>query len=40
MVIELVGNIFDLLLIKIINTSSVCNFPLSDAGFDPKLCPV
>ncbi len=40
MVIQLIRNVFDLLLSKNKNTYNVCNFPLSDAGFEPKLCPV
>jgi len=40
MVVELVGDVFDLLLGHMISTSRVCSFPLREAGFEPKLFPV
>ncbi len=40
MVVEFVGDIFDLLLNGERGTSRVCSFPLSEAGLLPKLLPV
>lgn len=40
MVVELVGDVFDLLLDEGTSTSSVCSLPLREAGLEPKLLPV
>jgi hypothetical protein len=39
-VVELIGNVLDLLLGNDTNTSNVCNFPLRDAGLEPNELPV
>jgi hypothetical protein len=40
MIVEFIGNIFDLLLHRKQHTSRVCSLPLREAGFDPKELPV
>jgi len=39
-IIELVGDVFDLLLDELTSTSRVCSLPFREAGFEPKLLPV
>ena len=40
MIVELVGNVFDLLLHNKRATSRVCSLPFSEAGLEPKELPV
>ena len=40
MIVELITDIFDLLLSEGRCTSNVCNLPLREAGLEPKLLPV
>lgn len=40
MIVELIRDIFDLLLDRDEHTSRVCSFPLSEAGLEPKELPV
>lgn len=40
MVVEFIGDVFDLLLDQEWSTSRVWSLPLSEAGLDPKLLPV
>jgi len=40
MIVELVGDVFDLLLLHARVTSRVCSLPLREAGLEPKLFPV
>lgn len=40
MVVELVGDVFDLSLSCGLSTYKVCSFPLREAGLEPKLLPV
>jgi hypothetical protein len=40
MVVQLLGNVFDLLLGYYESTSRVWSLPLREAGLDPKLWPV
>lgn len=40
MVVELAGDVLDLLLGQGGSTSSVCSLPLREAGLEPKLLPV
>jgi len=39
-VVELVGDVLDLVLNGMMATSRVCSLPLREAGLDPKLLPV
>lgn len=39
-VVQLVRDVLDLLLSRLIDTSSVCSLPLREAGLEPKLFPV
>ena len=40
MIVQFVGDVFNLLLSGASLTSRVCSFPFKEAGFEPKLLPV